>query len=388
MAQIELHQVSKAFAPGAPALDRIDLVIAEGERLVVLGPSGSGKTTLLRLIAGLETPDAGTIRIGGRDMAGVPPHRRDVSMVFQNPALYPHLSVFENLAFGLRARGIARAERRRRVHAVAEMLGVGRLLDRRPAGLSGGERQRVALGRAVVREPRVLLLDEPFSNLDDPLRAALRGELVELHRRFGSTVVHVTHDQGEALSIGQRLAVVHEGRIMQVDTPEGIYERPAQRFVASFVGSPGMNLVACGVVLGETTLQIRLPGGGDAITYPRSVHPEDAVLPLHEPVRLELGIRAESVIISGETLVDPEDPRYPFVVLPAIVRSVEFQGGSWLVTLQPDGQTLRARTPPRRVLREGQRVVAHLELWQASWFDPSTGRRVELHCQLSPDAIA
>ena len=260
MAQIELHQVSKAFAPGAPALDRVDLVIAEGERMVVLGPSGSGKTTLLRLIAGLETPDAGIIRIGGRDMAGVPPHRRDVSMVFQNPALYPHLSVFENLAFGLRARGVARDERRRRVHAVAEMLGVGRLLERRPAGLSGGERQRVALGRAVVREPRVLLLDEPFSNLDDPLRAALRGELVKLHRRFGSTVVHVTHDQSEALSLGQRLAVVHEGRIMQVDTPGGIYERPAHRFVASFVGSPGMNLVACEVVLGETTLQIRPSG--------------------------------------------------------------------------------------------------------------------------------
>ena len=151
-------------------MDRIDLVIDEGERMVVLGPSGSGKTTLLRLIAGLETPDAGTITIGGRDMAGVPPHRRDVSMVFQNPALYPHLSVFENLAFGLRARAVARDERRRRVHDVAEMLGVDRLLDRRPAGLSGGERQRMALGRAVVRQPRVLLLDEPFSNLDEPLR--------------------------------------------------------------------------------------------------------------------------------------------------------------------------------------------------------------------------
>jgi ABC-type sugar transport system ATPase subunit len=388
LAQIELHQVSKAFAPGAPALDRIDLVIAEGERVVVLGPSGSGKTTLLRLIAGLETPDAGTIKIGGRDMAGVPPHRRDVSMVFQNPALYPHLSVFENLAFGLRARGVARAERRSRVHAVAEMLGVGRLLDRRPAGLSGGERQRVALGRAVVREPRVLLLDEPFSNLDDPLRAALRGELVELHRRFGSTVVHVTHDQGEALSLGQRLAVVHEGRILQVDTPGGIYERPAQRFVASFVGSPGMNLVACEVVLGETTFQIRPPGSGDAITYPRSVHSQDASFPLHEPVRLELGIRPESVIISGETLVDLNDCRYPFAVLRAIVRGVEFQGGSWLVTLQADGQTLLSRTPWSRLLREGQRVVAHLELWRASWFDPSTGRRLELHCQRSPDAIA
>jgi len=388
LAQIEIHQVSKAFAPGAPALDRIDLVIAEGERMVVLGPSGSGKTTLLRLIAGLETPDAGTIRIGGRDMAGVPPHRRDVAMVFQNPALYPHLSVFENLAFGLRARGVARALRRRRVQAVAEMLGLGRLLDRRPAALSGGERQRVALGRAVAREPRVLLLDEPFSNLDDPLRAALRGELVELHRRFGSTVVHVTHDQSEALSIGQRLAVVHEGRIMQVDTPGGIYERPAHRFVASFVGSPGMNLVACEVVLEETTLQIRPPGGGNTITYPASVHPQDAFLPLHEPRRLELGVRAEGVIVSDETLVDPADSRDPLVVLPAIVRSVEFQGWSWLVKLQIDGQTLLSRTPPHRVLREGQRVVAHLELSRASWFDLSTGQRLELHCQLSPDAIA
>jgi ABC-type sugar transport system ATPase subunit len=233
-----------------------------------------------------------------------------------------------------------------------------------------------------------LLLDEPFSNLDDPLRAALRGELVELHRRFGSTVVHVTHDQGEALSIGQRLAVVHEGRIMQVDTPGGIYERPAHRSVASFVGSPGMNLLPCEVVLGETTLQIRLPGGGDAITYPRSVPPHDAGLPLHEPVRLELGIRPGSVVLSGETLVDPADCRYPFAVFPAIVRGVEFQGGSWLVTLQADGQTLLSRTPWSQLLREGQRVVAHLELWRASWFDPSTGRRLELHCQLSPAAIA
>ena len=216
---------------------------------------------------------------------------------------------------------------------------------------------------------------------------ALRGELVELHRRFGSTIVHVTHDQSEALSIGQRLAVVHEGRIMQVDTPGGIYERPMHRFVASFVGSPGMNLVACEVVLGETTLQIRHPGGNE-ITYPVSVHPQDTVLPLYEPVRLELGIRAEWVIISGEALVGPENPRYPFVVLPTIVRAVEFQGASWLVTLQVDGQTLLARTPPRRVPREGQRVVAHLELSRASWFDPSTGRRLELHCQLSPNAIA
>jgi ABC-type sugar transport system ATPase subunit len=388
LAAIEIHQVSKAFAPGAQALDRIDLVIAEGERMVVLGPSGSGKTTLLRLIAGLETPDAGTIRIGGRDMAGVPPHRRDVSMVFQSPALYPHLSVFDNLAFALKARGIARAERRRRVHAVAEMLGVGRLMNRRPAGLSGGERQRVALGRVVVHEPGVLLLDEPFSNLDDPLRVALRGELVELHRRLGSTLVHVTHDQSEALSIGQRLAVVHEGRIMQVDTPGEVYDRPARQFVASFVGSPGMNLIECEVVLAETTIQIRTAGGGETFSYSRSVHPGDAILPLHEPLSLLLGIRTESVNLAGKALVDPQEPCNPQVVFPAIVRGVEYQGWFCLVTLQVDGQRLLAWTPSRRGLREGQRVDARLNLSQAVWFDPSTGQRLELHCQPSADSIA
>ena len=200
--------------------------------------------------------------------------------------------------------------------------------------------------------------------------------------------MHVTHDQSEALNLGQRLAVVLGGRIVQVDTPEGIYERPVHRSVASFVGSPGMNLLACEVVLGETTLQIQLPCGGDAITYPRSVHPQNAGLPLHEPVRLELGIRTESVILSGEALVDPADCLLPVAILPSIVRSVEFQGGSWLVTLQADGQTLLSRTPWSPLLREGQRVVAQLEPWRASWFDPSTGRRLELHCQRSPDAIA
>ena len=229
--------------PGSPRARFARLSIPEGERVVVLGPSGSGKTTLLRLIAGLETPDAGTVSIAGRDMQRIPPHRRDVAMVFQTPALYPHLNVFDNLAFGLKARRIARAERGRRVREVADILGIGRLLNRRTWELSGGERQRVALGRAVARRPAVLLLDEPFSSLDEPLRAALRAEVVELHRRFGSTLVHVTHDQAEAMSLGQRLAVLHQGRLMQLGSPREIYERPAHRFVAAFVGNPGMNIL-------------------------------------------------------------------------------------------------------------------------------------------------
>jgi multiple sugar transport system ATP-binding protein len=374
LSQIVLRQVSKAYTPGIVALDAVDLTIPEGERMVVLGPSGSGKTTLLRLIAGLETPDTGTISIGGRDMDGVPPHRRDVAMVFQNPALYPHLSVFENLVFGLKARRIAPDERRRRVHAVAGMLGLERLLDRRPAELSGGESQRVALGRAVAREPRVLLLDEPFGNLDDPLRAALRGELVELHRRFGSTVVHVTHDQSEALSLGQRLAVLHQGRLMQVDTPREIYDRPAHRFVASFIGSPGMNILPCEVAVKNASLCVGLLGSGRAET--QAIEGDISTfrdLLLFQPLRFELGLRPESV-----SLVAGPEGAGPFVAWPrttATIRRVEYQGNSLLVSLAVGDVTLVSRVPTLPSVQEGHDVTVYLDLTHASWFDPGTGRR-------------
>src|SRR5262249_45822384 len=205
----------------------MDVSVPSGEMLVLLGPSGSGKSTILRLIAGLERPSSGTVYIEGRDMRGVPPHRRDVAMVFQNPALYPHLSVFNNLAFGARARGIARAETRLRVNKVAGMLGVDRLLNRRPSALSGGERQRVSIGRALVREPKIVLLDEPFSNLDLPLRATLREEVIELHRKFKSTLIHVTHDQSEALLMGDRVVILEQGQLRQCGSPRAVYNRPA-----------------------------------------------------------------------------------------------------------------------------------------------------------------
>ena len=195
-------RVSKRFDRGVVALEDVALEVAPGERMVVLGPSGSGKSTLLRLIAGLESPSDGTIVVDGVDQRGVPPHRRGLAMVFQNPALYPHLSVFDNIAFGLRARGAGRDEIRRRVDEAADLLGLSRLLDRRPQALSGGERQRVAIGRAIAWRPPILLLDEPFSSLDPPLRASLREQVVSLHQRFGMTLVHVTHDQGEALLLG------------------------------------------------------------------------------------------------------------------------------------------------------------------------------------------
>ncbi len=228
---------------GAAAVAGVTVEVAEGELLAVVGPSGSGKSTLLRLIAGLETPDAGTVVIGGRDVTGDPPARRDVAMVFQSFALFPHLDIEANIGFGLEARGVPAAQRAERVRAVAERLELDDLLVRRPAQLSGGERQRVALARGLVGEPRVLLLDEPLSNLDAQLRGRARAELRRIQRATGVTMVHVTHDQAEALTLGDRVAVLEAGRLAQVGKPDALYDHPADVFVARFLGTPPMNLV-------------------------------------------------------------------------------------------------------------------------------------------------
>jgi ABC-type sugar transport system ATPase subunit len=308
--------------------------------------------------------------------------------VFQSPALYPHLSVFANLEFGLKARGLPRTQRRERVREVAEMLDVEQLLERRPAQLSGGERQRVALGRAVARKPAILLLDEPFSNLDHSLRSALRAEVVKLHERFGSTVVHVTHDQSEALCLGQQLAVLHEGRLMQLDAPRSIYTRPAHRFVASFVGEPGMNLIEIDVTHGDSTLRISTPGGAISMDYPAET--DRVSFPPSQPGtrRLLLGIRPEWVSLSPEPLTGPGPPEIPRLEVPAIIQGIEYQGSTMLFTLQVDGQTLLSREPSFRQFQAGEQVFAWFALWHACWFDPASGSRLEFNCQRTPDAIA
>jgi ABC-type sugar transport system ATPase subunit len=244
MAAIALDNVRKRHPGSArPAVRDVSLAVADGERLAIVGPSGSGKSTVLRLIAGLESPTSGRIRIDGADVTDVPPESRDLAMVFQSYALYPHMTVRANLGFGLRMRGTPRGEIEARVAATAEALGLGPLLDRRPAALSGGERQRVALGRAIVRHPRAFLFDEPLSNLDPRLRGDTRAELVALHQRLGATMIYVTHDQEEAMTLGQRIAVLREGALEQIATPEDLYDRPANRFVARFIGSPPMNVL-------------------------------------------------------------------------------------------------------------------------------------------------
>lgn len=241
MPRVEFQSISKSFA-GRSVLNRIEFTIADGEYFMLLGPSGSGKTTLLRLLAGLEEPDAGTLRLDGRDLRGVDPADRDLSLVFQNHALYPQLTVRGNLALPLRLRRVAGAEIASRVAETASVLGLTRMLDQLPEGLSGGERQRVALGRALVARTRILLLDEPFSDLDPGLRLQLRGELRRLSAQYGLTVLHVTHDQREALALGDRMGVLHAGLLQQVATPREIYERPANAFLARFIGEPAMNL--------------------------------------------------------------------------------------------------------------------------------------------------
>ncbi|MFN8667112.1 MAG: sn-glycerol-3-phosphate ABC transporter ATP-binding protein UgpC [Gemmatimonadaceae bacterium] len=242
MAGVRLTDVAKRFEGGsAAAVDGVSLEVADGEFAVFVGPSGCGKTTVLRMIAGLETPTAGRILIGARDVTDLAPRDRDIAMVFQNYALYPHLSVRENIGFGLRMRRVDPREIAQRTSRVADSLGIGELLDRRPAQLSGGQRQRVALARAIVREPAVFLFDEPLSNLDAQVRAQTRGELVRLHRRLGTTMIYVTHDQVEAMTMAQRVAVMHQGRVEQLAPPLEVYHQPATLFVASFVGSPTIN---------------------------------------------------------------------------------------------------------------------------------------------------
>ena len=242
MAEVVLQGLTKQFGQTL-AVNRVYLEIKDRELVVLVGPSGCGKTTTLRLIAGLEEPGSGEIFIGGRSVLQVAPKDRDIAMVFQNYALYPHMNVSQNMAFGLKMRGVARKEIRRRVQETAELLGIEDLLTRKPSQLSGGQRQRVAVGRAIVRDPQVFLLDEPLSNLDAKMRLVMRSELIKLHRRLQATMVYVTHDQVEAMTMGDRIAVMHEGKVQQFAEPREIYSAPANRFVAQFIGNPPMNLL-------------------------------------------------------------------------------------------------------------------------------------------------
>lgn len=287
MASVRFERVSKRFG-GTVVLDDVSLDVTDGEFWVILGPSGSGKSTVLRLVAGLEDASGGDIYIGDRRVNHLTPGERDVAFVFQSYALYPHLSVFDNIAFPLKVAGMARDSIHERVESVAGLLELGHLLHRRPRELSGGQRQRVAIGRAVVRQPRVFLFDEPLSNLDARLRASTRLEIIALHRRLKTTVLYVTHDQEEAMTLGQQVAIVHESRLQQVGTPEEIYHRPRNLFVAGFIGSPRMNFLDGQVEAGG----FRTVAGLFAVTPPAGVSG-----------KLTLGIRPDHLTLTDEGAV-------------------------------------------------------------------------------------
>jgi multiple sugar transport system ATP-binding protein len=367
MASVTLEGIHKIYQQGGKthvAVHDIDLHIADGEFVVLVGPSGCGKSTTLRMIAGLETVSAGRLLIGDRDVTNVPPKDRDIAMVFQNYALYPHMTAYENMAFALKLRRAPRSEVDARVREAAAMLGIGDLLDRTPRSMSGGQRQRVALGRAIVRQPQVFLFDEPLSNLDAKLRTQMRREIARLHRQLGVTMIYVTHDQVEAMTLGDRIAVLDGGRLQQVDTPAELYDRPRNTFVASFIGSPAMNLIPGTIV----------PGALPCFRATDS----DYWLALGEPwterpfVRVggaaTLGIRPEDVRLASGAPTDEHN------VARARVELVEPLGSETVVHASIGAQEIVARVPPGTVAEPGDDTLLGFDTGRVHLFDPGGDR--------------
>jgi len=354
MADVQLRGLRKRYSGGVEVLKGIDLDIADGEFTVFVGPSGCGKSTLLRMIAGLEDIDDGDVRIGGRSVAALDASQRGVAMVFQSYALYPHMTVEQNMGFALKMSGLPRAQVRERVGQVAEILQIGPLLQRRPRELSGGQRQRVAIGRAIVRRPSVFLFDEPLSNLDAALRVQMRLELARLHRELGTTMIYVTHDQVEAMTLGNRIALFNAGRIEQVGTPLSLFEQPASRFVASFLGTPTMNFLTVPDAAGGPGEPLRRAGvrppAGAAIRTP-----------------LTLGVRANDIALSA-----PEQG------LPASIEVIEHLGDTVIAHARwaPDQPLIAVRlTPDAAPPRPGDAVGLRIRTERAHFFD-AQGRAV------------
>ena len=308
MGGIELDGLTKVYSDGTRAVDELDLDVADGEFVVFVGPSGCGKTSALRMIAGLEDITAGEVRVSGKVVNGLPPKARDMAMIFQNYALYPHMNVFENMAFGLKMRGIAKGEIQRRVDDAAKILGLSEVLGKRPRHLSGGQRQRVAMGRAIVREPEAFLMDEPLSNLDAKLRVQMRAEIARIQRDLRVTTIYVTHDQSEAMTLGDRVCVLRGGILQQVDRPQVLYDRPANLFVAGFIGSPAMNLVEAQLMTDGGGVSARF--GPHDLTVPAGILSARPSLRGYLGERVALGIRPEDM----DDASAPEDSRLDVTV--------------------------------------------------------------------------
>jgi multiple sugar transport system ATP-binding protein len=379
---ISLRNLTKIYGEDVRAVDAVDLEIDEGEFIVLVGPSGCGKSTLLRLIAGLEEATGGGIVIAGKDVTRTPPQDRDIAMVFQNYALYPHMTAEQNLAFGLRIRGVPKDERRRRVRDVARTLGLLDLLDRKPAALSGGQRQRVAIGRAMVREPVAFLMDEPLSNLDAKLRVSMRASLSRLHAQLGVTTVYVTHDQIEAMTLGQRVAVMRDGRVQQVDTPQRLFDFPANLFVAAFIGSPSMNLVEADVGGGA----IRF--AGHMLTLPETITPPTGRLlvgirptdfesaasadPALPRMRVEASV-VEALGAESHVIFHLDEPR---VQTDAVRAAADAQTEDQTLFADDERAEFTARIGAVTPISPGAEIELAVHIERAHFFDPGTGEVV------------
>ena len=360
MAKVQLDEVRKVYDNGQVAVQGASFEVADGELMVLVGPSGCGKSTLLRMIAGLEEISDGTLRIGERVVNDVAPKDRDIAMVFQSYALYPHMTVAENLAFGLKLRGTPKQEITRRVKEAADMLGLTPMLDKLPKAMSGGQRQRVALGRAMVRESSVFLLDEPLSNLDAKLRHSVRTEIAQLHRKLGTTMIYVTHDQVEAMTLGQRIVVLKDGVIQQIDTPMALYERPGNLFVAGFLGSPAMNVLR-GQLMASPGLGVRLADG-------RTLSLEGAAIDADWLGReIVIGVRPEHLqpVTSGQS-----------VVFEAVIEGVEPVGNEIFVNVSLDGTAMVLRVPPQVLPAIGDKLPVAIQVSHLHFFDADSGVRL------------
>ena len=392
MAEVEFRGLRKEFVGGTVAIDELNLVAAEGEFLVLVGPSGSGKTTVLRVAAGLERATSGDVLIGGEIVNGVAPPDRDIAMVFQTYALYPHMTVYENMAFGLKLHGVGKSEIRSRVVSAAEMLELDDLLKRKPAHLSGGQRQRVAMGRAIVREPAAFLMDEPLSNLDAQLRVEMRTYLAGLHQRLRTTTLYVTHDQTEAMTMGDRVAVMRNGRLQQVDVPQVLYDHPANTFVAAFIGSPSMNL-----------LRTRLNGSGDGalsvelgeavLAVPRSVLSQRPGLARYVGAEVVVGIRPEDIedaalvpsangaslpvrVTLAEALGAEVIAHFPLAGDVEAVAVAAVSESPALEAAEDAGPLLTARLSPRSAARSGQPLRVAIDVERLHFFDPESDEAI------------
>jgi multiple sugar transport system ATP-binding protein len=365
MARVTLEAVRKVYDNGFVAVHGVDLVVDDGEFVVLVGPSGSGKSTTLRIIAGLESLSGGRLAIGDRVVNDVPPNERDIAMVFQTYALYPHMSVRENMAFALKLRRLPAAEIDTRVRQAAEILGITGVLDRRPKQLSGGQRQRVAIGRAIVRQPRVFLFDEPLSNLDAKLRVQMRREIARIRRELKATVIYVTHDQVEAMTMGDRIVVMNEGRVEQIGTPLSLYNHPQTLFVATFIGSPAMNLIEGCVVLDGRP---RFVAGND----------ETISIPLTAEQSARLGGGSSRQLVAG---IRPEDLRPLLAVaggelgrFDTQVDTAEPLGNEVLLHVRTRTQDLTARTEPRILPHSGDRLALAVDPSRVHYFDRESRR--------------